>query len=609
VSDYKKLLRKQNEKEKNEMKAMEAHARAITFLTTEGTVKIPFFQRAYVWKEDNWEELISDLLETEKNHFLGSLILKQDSVPAGVKKRVSVIDGQQRLTTLSILLRALYNSFDSETQDNCKAALEGCLFTKQSASSGKLSVKIEHSKVDKKHYQAVINNEVDPSSIVAKNCDSNILKCFKFFTERLEKISAEERVKLFDNLMDDDKRILVVIDLSGDDDEQSIFDTINSAGVRLSGADTVKNSLFQKALESYEAEEVENLYKENWEDIFANNEQTISFWSAERLMGRLKRDNIEILLHSIAVIKDFYDPEKHALSALPTLYKGHISGLDREGLTQFIKEIADFARTYREKMLNFDSSDLFGYEDYQKRLFHILDVCDISTFHPYILFLYRKYADNEDELKAAFQKLETLVLRRYVCNFTAKSYNQFCKRFISDNSKVDAQLAESSDDVFARALFSIKNKPAALLLFWIELYRRSNDRCYDKEELKYTYTLEHIMPVCWEEFWHDIPVIGGDGKEITSSIVATNYRNALIYSIGNMTLLKGKLNSALRNYEFKRKMEGEGWKRCIKDYAELGITKHDLVNPYDNGDKVWDETKIRTRTEQLTADALKIWSL
>ena len=103
---------------------MKAEARSLTFLANEGSVKIPFFQRAYVWNEDNWEELISDLLESGKSHFLGSLILKQVAVPSGNTKQVLVIDGQQRLTTLSILLRTLYDSFDDDTQEACKQELE-----------------------------------------------------------------------------------------------------------------------------------------------------------------------------------------------------------------------------------------------------------------------------------------------------------------------------------------------------------------------------------------------------------------------------------------------------------------------------------------------------
>ena len=591
---------------------MKAEARSLTFLANEGSVKIPFFQRAYVWNKDNWEELISDLLDSGKSHFLGSLILKQVEIQSGDTKQVLVIDGQQRLTTLSILLRALFNSFDASLQEKCKqdGKFDVCLYYKKDMFENNVLVKIEHSKVDKKYYQQVIKNEICADEIDTETCNSNILKCFKFFTDRLKSVTLDARKKLFSDLLNPNKNILVVIDLTEDDDEQTIFDTINSAGVRLSSADIVKNGLFQRAFDLYgNQEEVEILYKGYWEAVFSNDEQSITFWDTARATGRLWRDNIEILLHSISVIEGFFDPEKHSLSDLSNVYKSYISKLDRDSLTKFIKTISEYAKLYREKILVFSNSDLFNFADYQKRLFHVLSVCDVSTFHPYILFLYNKFADNETKLEEALKKLETLVVRRTICNSETKNYNKLCKDLIADPNKLDAILAESTDADVKNGLLRINNKTAALLLFWVELYRRNNDSRYDRDELKYTYTLEHVMPQKWEEYWSSVPVVGDDGNIIQNSEIAKQYRYKLIYSIGNMTLLKSSLNTALRNYEFKRKVEGEGRKRGIKHYAELGITKLDIVVPYDLGDCTWNETKIRERTQKIAEDVLNIWSI
>ena len=101
---------------------------SLTFLGNEGLVRIPFFQRGYVWNIENWEDILIDLLDIEKGHFLGSLILKQLEKQTGKPKEVLVIDGQQRLTTLSVLLRALYNSFAEETRKNCDSSIKNYLF-------------------------------------------------------------------------------------------------------------------------------------------------------------------------------------------------------------------------------------------------------------------------------------------------------------------------------------------------------------------------------------------------------------------------------------------------------------------------------------------------
>jgi hypothetical protein len=597
---------------------MKAEAMSLTFLGNEGLVRIPFFQRGYVWDITNWEDILTDLLDFEKSHFLGSLILKQQEKQSGKPKEVLVIDGQQRLTTLSVLLRAIYNSFDEETQKNCESSLRNYLFFKKNQTDKNYFAKIEHSKIDKKYFQRIINNEIEEdeyNAIIVQNLatktqskSNKVLQCFKYFTEKLKEINIDSRLELFNRLLDQENKILVIIDLSEKEDEQAIFDTINSAGIRLSSADIIKNALFQHALDLFDnADEVEILYKENWEDVFSIDEDAINFWDTPRATGRLMRDNIEILLHSISVIKGFFDPDKHTLSDLSNLYKTYISKASKDLLKKFIEEIAQYAKLFREKFLVFDGSTLFNYQDNYARLFHILNVCEISTFHPYILSLFFKYDNNETKLLEELHKVERLVVRRMITNSETKSYNKMCKEFIKDNSLIDYKLVEQTNDEVKNGLTSMVNKNATLILFWVELYRRANDRKQSVKELKYNYSLEHVMPQKWEEYWSNIDIVDNESNIITDKELARKERYSKIYSLGNMTLLNSSLNTSLRNYEFSRKIEGEGRKRGIRHYADLGITRFDILDVYDNGDKVWNEKKIGDRTTNLAKDILTIW--
>lgn len=134
---------------------MKAEAKGFKFLSLEGKVKIPFFQRRYVWDKDNWEDLLSELLRT-KRHFLGSIILKQLPSLSGEPKELEVVDGQQRLTTLSILLKALYDTFSSELKENCKGIIQELLFYRRDFASANYELKIEHSQVDADEYRSVI---------------------------------------------------------------------------------------------------------------------------------------------------------------------------------------------------------------------------------------------------------------------------------------------------------------------------------------------------------------------------------------------------------------------------------------------------------------------
>lgn len=595
---------------------MEAKAKSITFLADEGCVQIPFFQRGYVWNRTNWEDMLIDLLEFNKSHFLGSLILKQQSAITGEPKKVLVIDGQQRLTTISILLKAIYDLFDTETQKNTCNELLKYLFYKRYATDKKYLIKINHSRIDSSYYKRVIGeieygvllgypinelNQIDDKS-------NRILQCYKYFYDSLKKETADTLIKLFNHLLNSENKIIVLIDLTEHDNEQSIFDTINSAGIRLSGTDIVKNALFQRAMELIEKDEVIQLYEKYWDNVFAVDDDSINFWGAQKSTGRLMRDNSEILLQTIAVIKGIFDPEEHTLSELPDLFKEKISSCNESEIRLIIEEISEYAQIYREFIPVFDGSTLFSFCNYMQRAFHILDVCEISTFHPYIIYLLKKYKGNDSIIEQRVYQLEKLIIQRMITQRETKSYNKQCKDFINDENSIAQKLAEITEIEIANGLKSISNKNATLLLFWIELYRRNNDNMQSVKELKYNYSLEHIMPQKWEEYWIDIVVFDDNDQAIQDAEQAKSVRYKRLYSLGNMTLLNTRLNTSLRNYVFERKIEGEGRKKGIRHYSELWITKKDIIESYDNGQIEWNEKQIKTRENSLTKEILEIWN-
>lgn len=587
---------------------MKADATSLTFLANEDSVKVPFFQRRYVWKEDNWADLLDDMLDVKRKQFLGSIILKQQERKIGESNEVLVIDGQQRLTTLSILLKAIFDSFAEEKRKNAEELINSHLFYKRSIMDDRRYVKISHSKLDAVNFKDVIESRLT-AEIVSKidSKSSNILRCYKYFKERLEQIPESAQIGLFQRLLDKNNKFLVLIDLDEKEDEQAIFDTINSAGVRLSGADIVKNALFQKAAELMPEDEMLELYKISWDGVFAKDDDAIEYWDTPKRTGRLMRDNIEILLHAIAVAKGFFDPESHTLSELATLYKSRITKLDRSSLVKFITEIGEYAQLYRENFLSFDKTSLFSFSDDRQRLFHVLEVCEVSTFHPYVLFLLYKYSADEELLCKKLRVLERLVMRRMLSRKETKSYNKLCLEFIANDELPQSKLGEVSDDDMLEGVNEIGNKNAALLLFWIELRRRNLDNRQGLKELKYSYSLEHLMPQKWEAHWISVPVRNGLGEIVHDPAHAKLERSEKIYSIGNMTLLTGSLNSSLKNHNFLKKLTGDGKKKGIKSYDDLSITKHDITEKFDGVDTLWDEVAINQRTKALGKELLQIW--
>lgn len=603
---------------------MQAREQALTFLNNEGTLQVPFFQRSYVWDIRNWEELLDELTNEKKNTFLGSLILKQENVASGEHKKALIIDGQQRLTTLSILVKALFDTFSDQDKQGRQNMLYTILYYFDSYQAKKLN-KIEHSHIDAQSYNAVMEEQITPeaygSIVIAApdtgitSTDSNIWQCYAYFRTRFEQMPETQRLRLFARLLDSNHKMLVVIDLDSTEDEQAIFDTINSAGVRLSGADIIKNALFQRATQLMGQERVIQLYNHYWVPAFSSDLETTQYWSTMRLTGRLLRDNIEILFHSIAVIKGFFDPDTTTLSDVPACYKAYLQKIQSEKeLTDFLQEVAEYARLYREKILLFDKSTLFSFDQNEQRLFHLLNQGDLSTFHPYILFLHHEMLKGHISDKQKQQKLyelECFVARNMLAHGETKGYNKLCKELIRNPETLTSKLNTLTDDMVSNGLDKISNKMAALFLFWIELKRRHDDPKESLKELKFAYSLEHIMPQKWTAYWsyNAVPYVTAEGDARPDDDSGTQERNRAVYRLGNMTLLNSSLNTSLRNYTLDKKINGEGRKKGMRNYADLKITKDDIVMPYQNGRlKAWNEASIQQRTRQLAQEILTIWN-
>ena len=615
--------------------SMKACETEFGFMSASMSIEIPFFQRGYVWNKENWEELLENLLDDKQSHFLGSIILKQLECVSGNVPRWSVIDGQQRLTTLSILVRACYDSlpmdtFSEDDKYHIDADMESILFFRRRKINSPKEIKIKHSMVDSVDYKKIIEGQAKEllDKIILhsekkkeEKESSNILQCYKYFYKNLY-TRPDDSVKLWENLLNEQNKILVKIDLDVTENEQAIFDTVNSAGVRLTCSDTIKNALFQKANENAttesEREDVINLYKDCWEGIFSNNNETIEYWCAERRLGRIVRDNLEVLLHCIALVKEFYDPEVNKISDLAQLYKKYISDFDNVKLFSFIREIKMYAELYRKYFYTFDKSTLFRFDNDVQRLFHVLSVCEVSTLHPYILKLFKKYNIQDEcnlpnEFRMEIKEIESYVMRHTVCQVSTKNFNKDCALLIAGKTTIAKEfsdkIAEIGDEIVKERLKSIpNNKVASLILFWIELHRRYNDRKFDVCELKYTYSLEHVLPQKWEEYWkqENCPVLSTETNEvIMDKEKAAEVRWVAIYELGNMTLLNSNLNSYLRNFEFARKVNGEKRRKGIRDYADLDITK-EIINIYEVGE-AWNEVSIRKRTKKLAEEFLEIW--
>ncbi len=612
---------------------MEAKGQSLRNVFNQIVLEVPFFQRSYVWKKENWQELLEDLYETQAMHFLGTIILKEESTRFWDMEKYVIIDGQQRLTTLSILIKALYDCM-KDKQEAIFDDAKNILFYKEKSSDNDFMIALHHSYNDRLQFQQVIGEvedrhitspilkELEDIEIDSRSHKNLIKRCYKYFYTELTKRyqEAPQRViDFFDFLLKRTNNILVVIQLDKDDREQKIFDSINSAGIRLSATDTIKNALYQRLLnlapkkdeqeERANEESVLAYYKQTWEATFESDEDTIEYWAKTKSVGRVSFQNSELLLKSVATITGIFKyREGHTIDQLAELYKKEIARKNEHEVKTLIEDIIKYAKIYKEKFLHFSRSESFEFGDVQKRLLKTLDETENTVFNPYILYLLKEYDAEPKTLKVKLERLEKLVVRALATGFFRKNYSKLIEEFIAD--KEDIKISQLCDEVdketWQKALSTnMPAKVAGMLLFWVELHRREKGD-HDVKTLQYNYQLEHIMPKKWEEHWQDVP-IDSKSKELCTTEELKQIRKEKISSIGNMTLLNGRLNTTISNDSFERKMEGNDKKKGLKAYSSLLITREDIVEKVYNQKKQWNETEIVKREKALADEIIDIW--
>lgn len=557
--------------------------------------EIPFFQRAYVWSEDNWnifwDHLVGEVEAYENGvqseHFIGTIITKQKENKNLSENIVELIDGQQRLTTITVFLKALADTSMGELP-NLRESIESLLWFKDSYSNK--HYRMIHSRIDKPNFHQIMEM---PDKLENEE-NSSIINAYKYFIKKLENYTDNQREMVKQVLLH--KIPIISMLLDKDDDEQEIFDTINSLGVRLTIAELLKNYLFKD-------KELVEYYEEEWQSVFENDEEQVEFWSTVRSSGRVKRDNIELLLYCMLIIET---KKEVRLEKLFSEYKLHLKEMDVEEKKQFLLRLNDLANLYLE-MPQKEELIEFGFKNQTKRFFHLLENLEITTIFPLILYLYSNISD-ENELNSCFEILESFIALRQMCKFTTKNYNNLFIQIIRSLDKIKMEKKIDSNDLleilksfadfgnrmptklevqeaFQNSILS--NKQAGAILYTIALKDIDSEYSDTKTLSSKSFSVEHMMPKKWEENWSDVDL----------DDLSKFKRKQKILTIGNLTLITKNLNSKLRNQSWVNK------KQTLKEYSSLKMTTSFLELD------TWDEESISDRAKQLCQKALEIWSV
>lgn len=559
---------------------MEAGKRTIEVVFNKGRVlEIPFFQRSYVWEEENWERFLADMQsisKQDKDYFMGSLILKAlpSSSAAEIGDQRIVVDGQQRLTTIVIFFKVLCDvkrlndTFKDTFYNRSKAII------------------LKHNHNDIAVFEAIVNGTVD-EKIKKDFAENNILRAYEYF-KRQEKALVDIDVNRLMN-----KLYFVGIDLSADEDEQQIFDTINSLGVSLTTAELLKNELFKRA--------DERLYCKTWKITFEEDEDTREYWDQKSASGRQWRVNIDLLLQAFLLIKSEAKDKYIGLSSLFGNYKSFIRD-SKSDPKVFIADLIEYADIYS---LNIDPNLLnqdIDKSSREARLNVVVFGLNTTTILPYMLYVIKE-APSKEERDAIFKLLESYMIRRLICRETPKNYNQIFASLIRDKVNTfstfktiiygfkDPSNWYPNDSAVQKGFRenNLSNQQAKVVLYLLE--KSIRDVKYSTNLLPVNdYSLEHLMPKKWRNNWGAV-----------SETIAIERDSALL-KLGNLTIITAALNSSVRDSAWPIKKEGRNGKKGLNEYAG-GIR---IFDKYLKSEE-WDVSSIEQRGNDLYTLAMDAW--
>src|SRR6185295_438104 len=228
----------------------------------QGTIQyeVPFFQRAYVWDDENWSTLwdhVLDVLERHERgdsgeHFIGTVITKQRLAERLGQQVHDLIDGQQRLTTIALLLQAIGDAATGDVPRLKEVVSDNLRFRD---AHNEVHARIIPSSYDRTYFDAIMAGKADAQFL---NSDHKIVRAYCFFRDQLVEMNDDRREQLRRVLLE--RVSLISMMLSREDDEQEIFDTINALGVRLTTAELLKNYIFKEL-------SIQSHYNSLWKEI------------------------------------------------------------------------------------------------------------------------------------------------------------------------------------------------------------------------------------------------------------------------------------------------------------------------------------------------------
>lgn len=570
---------------------------------------VPVFQRRYVWTAENqWEPLWRDISRVAERrlegvstqHFLGAVVTQ--SSPAGMGSLAShgLIDGQQRLTTLQLLIDAAAAELDNAEQVQFSQQL--AILTHNPAAYGldeTQVLKLQHENDDRVGFVAVMTAE--PPIDYSQLSQSKIVQAHQYFSEQVREwlgqpVDPARAAALVATLTQGLQ--IVVIALAEHEPSQEIFETLNARGTPLTAADLVKNYVFQQIVR--EGGSADAAFREHWKDLEK------PFWTKEVRIGRYSLERLSLFLNHWLVAQT---GEEVSTRSTFTRFKSWYEQSGRS-MTQVLDSIHRQARLYEEWVHEAGRTD--GDLPQVPLFLYRTEAAELEAVKPLLLRLFDvERPVPADVAAAALRDIESWLMRRSVLRRPASEYSRVVANLIDDlrgirTGDVATVLRESlsrlnrpgtywpGDEEMKRELTtaSIYTQPKGRLRAYLEAIE-DWERGYTKTTSasgsrvkRGAMTIEHLLPQKWKDYW---PV---------DNLQQQIDRDSHVHRIGNLTLLTQSLNSSVSNGPWN----GPRGKRVALEGSDTLLMTRDPRKVED-----WSEERIAERTCSMTSALLKTW--
>ena len=555
------------------MKATEA--KLLDFLKKSPQFVIPIYQRTYSWGERECRQLWEDILRTGRNdavsaHFVGSIVYVEKGLyQVSSQSPLLVIDGQQRLTTVTLLIEALARSLgDSEPVDGFSARKLRSYYLLNPLEDGERKYKLILSQTDKASLIAMLEQQPKP-----KEHSIRVETNFTFFRERVAEVKSEMEA-LCKGLA---KLVIVDISLNRDQDNpQLIFESLNSTGRELSQADLIRNFI----LMGLEPQLQSRLYEQYWRPMEVDFGQEAYATHFDSFM----RHYLTVKTGEIPNVREVYEAFKQYAR----------SKVRMEGIEALVADISAFAGYYCAMALGAE-------EDAElTAAFHDLRELRVDVAYPFLLELYQDYATqalSRQELLHVVRLVESYVFRRAVCAIPTNSLNKTFATFgraLKKDRYFESILAyflllpsyrrfpddeEFKREIQLKDLYNFRNRS-----YWL---RRLENHGRRERVLVDEYTIEHILPQNENLSAQWQAELGSEWERI---------HKTYLHTLGNLTLSGYNSEYSDRPFAEKRDMSGGFKESPLRLNQGLGSLVY------------WNEETIHQRAEKLAGHALSVWA-